>query len=388
MYPNLAKRSIAFDVILGLGVGGVLAVAHSNEPGTQGIAGVLIALAVVTRRFAPSVMVVLALASAVLQVWTADVASVSSLLYAPLFASAGGSPNRMLRRWSLFAAIVGSLIAGWALMRAFPESFGTDSGAVVLLSYAVSTAGAAFVVVGGWAIGFIGHQQRTVAAAQVSETIAELERRRLLDLYDEQAERSRLARDMHDVVAHSLAVVVAQAEGARFTLDAKPEAAREALGVIADTARSALADVRAVLEELRNTGSTGEASRTDRDQLYARMKAAGMDIVETETGSVDSADPMVARVAYQVLIEALTNALKYGDLSVPVTVDHDWTGGCRLTVRNTLSDDPLAPGGARHGIVGMTERAALVGGSLTSAPDGEDWLVELVIPADTEGESS
>ncbi len=81
-------------------------------------------------------------------------------------------------------------------------------------------AGAAVVVIGGWAFGFIRYQRRMVQQASIAETIAELERKRLLDLYDEQSERTRLARDMHDVVAHSLAVVVAQAEGARMVLDA------------------------------------------------------------------------------------------------------------------------------------------------------------------------
>lgn len=275
------------------------------------------------------------------------------------------------------------MIAGFTITNAYSDGAADTSPNHPLLSGLFAAAGVAIVVVGGWVAGFITFQRRSVAAAEMSETIAELERRRMLDLYDEQAERSRLARDMHDVVAHSLAVVVAQAEGARYAMETDPEAARDALGVIATTARGALGDVRSVLEELRSTDSDAEINRTDRDQLFARMRAAGMLILTSETGEVGDVGPAVARTAYRVLTEALTNALKYGDLARPVIVDQDWTDGCRLTVRNTIAVDPLAPGGAGHGLLGMAERAAQAGGVLTSAPDGDDWLVTLTIP--TEG---
>lgn len=154
----------------------------------------------------------------------------------------------------------------------------------------------------------------------------------------------------------------------------------DALGVIADTAREALADVRTVLEELRSTDSVGDVSRADRDQLFARMRAAGMTIDADETGTADDVDPVTVRVAHAVLTEALTNALKYGDLTQAVTVHHDWTIGARLTVGNAVADRPLAPGGARHGIIGMTERAAHVGGRLSSTSTQDGWLVVLTVP--------
>ncbi len=107
-----------------------------------------------------------------------------------------------------------------------------------------------------------------------------------------------------------------------------------------------------------------------------------MTIDTRETGNDESVDANITRVAGRVLSEALTNALKYGDLAVPVVVRIEWTHGCSMTVWNALSDNPLAPGGAGHGIAGMAERAAQIGGTLRSARDNRDgWLVSLQIPA-------
>ncbi|QRY60982.1 two-component sensor histidine kinase [Gordonia sp. PDNC005] len=376
--PALRPSSMFFDVCTAL-VGGLIALANFEMSTAIHLADALICASLALRRISPSLMMVTAVVSATIQVVSLEVSALS-LAYTVLFFTVGGHPDRRVRRGSLVVALVGSVVAGVTIPRAFPSGIADPEPSNFIWGALFASAGAALFVVGGWVTGFIGYQRRTVAAAEVSETIAELERRRVLDLYDEQAERSRLARDMHDVVAHSLAVVVAQAEGARYTLDANPEAARDALGVIADTAREALADVRSVLEELRSTSSAEEISRSDREQLFTRMRAAGMLIVVTDEGDATDVGPTVTRAAFGVLTEALTNALKYGDLARPVTVHHDWSEGCRLTVRNTLSDDPLAPGGAHHGIIGMTERAAHAGGTLRSARDGDDWLVVLHIP--------
>ncbi|WP_132991654.1 sensor histidine kinase [Gordonia zhaorongruii] len=373
----LSRRSIVFDVVSSLVAGGAVTLVNSGLTAPVHVADALICLALVSRRLAPSLMIVSALASATVQVAATDVTAFS-MAYAVLFYMVGRHPARRVRTGSLFVAITGSVVAGITMPYTYPNAM--EGGGSHIWAMVFATIGTAVVVVGGWVVGYIGFQRRSVAAAEVSETIAELERRRVLDLYDEQSERSRLARDMHDVVAHSLAVVVAQAEGARYAIDQKPEAARDALGVIADTARSALADVRGVLEDLRSTDTPGEVGRTDRDQLYGRMRAAGMRIDSTETGET-TADAGLRRVAFAVLTESLTNALKYGDLRSTVIVHHDWTDGCRLTVRNVTSDDPLAPGGARHGIIGMAERAAHAGGILCSERDGAEWLVILDIPS-------
>ncbi|EGD57123.1 sensor histidine kinase [Gordonia neofelifaecis] len=382
-FPNLSRRSVIGDAAVGFVLLVLMVAVSSGLSTTVQIASLLIGLAVMCRRVTPSLMMTLAVASAVLQVVTYDVAVGACLLYSVLYYTAGNHPNALVRRGSFVVAAVGSLVAAWVYPRS--SAWGAADESATLLAYLMTFLGIAVLLVGSWTFGFIRYQRHSVEQARIAEQMSELERRRLLDLYDEQAARSSLARDMHDVVAHSLAVVVAQAEGARFTLDSSPEAAKEALGVIADTARQALADVRGVLEELRSTESTADHTRTDRDQLYARMRAAGMTLQTTEIGDADTVSPLSVRVAFAVLTESLTNALKYGDLARPVEVRQDWTDGCRLTVANALSDKPLAPGGAGHGIVGMVERAELAGGTLTSAAVDGRWLVELVVPARPEG---
>ncbi|MFT4085956.1 MAG: histidine kinase [Gordonia sp. (in: high G+C Gram-positive bacteria)] len=376
--PGATRLSTAVDVLVALFVVGlsVLSV-HPMHGYVELTVSLIVGAAVACRRTWPSAMMALALVSAAVQVATSEVAVVPCLAYALLFSVAGGHPVRAVRRGSLAVAVSGSMIAGLVLPKAFEGGLAYDDG---IGRWLVGTALSAVVVVGGWTTGFIRYQRRTVETAKVSETISELERRRLVELYDEQAERSRLARDMHDVVAHSLAVVIAQAEGARYSLEKNPEAAREALGVIAETGREALGDVRAVLEELRSGEAPGAATRADREQLYTRMRAAGMRLEIHDTG--DDAPSAVAGAAFRILTEALTNALKYGDLDEPVVVRHDWSAdGCRMSVRNRIAERPLAPGGARHGILGMTERAAAVDGALRSIVDGPHWIIELVVPA-------
>ena len=235
----------------------------------------------------------------------------------------------------------------------------------------------AVVLVGGWTFGFIRYQRRVVERSRIGATIAELERRRIIDLFDEQSERNRLSRDMHDVVAHSLAVVIAQAEGARYALDSDTGKAKRALTAIADTARGALGDVRSILVELRPAPLSATSTRADRSQLVDRMTTAGMAIHFVEDGDIDEAAPDIAAAAMRVLTEALTNALKYGDLSLPVTVRQDWTRGCHLVVRNEVSSVPSTTGGTGHGIAGMITHAARVGGTATSAYDGAQWCVEM-----------
>src|SRR5699024_12325797 len=93
------------------------------------------------------------------------------------------------------------------------------------------------------------------------------------------------------------------------------------------------------------------------------MRAAGMMLQSTEIGDEDAASPLSVRVAFAVLTEALTNALKYGDLGRSVDVRQEWTDGCRLTVRHALRETPLAAGGAGHGSRGLIRRAELAGGT-------------------------
>ncbi|GAA3952607.1 sensor histidine kinase [Gordonia caeni] len=372
--PHTPRSTVAFDLLMA-GVFALIGLPiQSSDSAFTAIVTAVIALAIAVRSVAPTVMIVLALGTAAVQVIFLEVALFGSLGYAPLFAVAGSHPDRRVRRGSLAVGIVGVLVAGAVMPSAYPE------GGSWLFGLVLGLAGASVVVLGGWAFGFIRYQRRNVEQAEVAETIAELERRRLLELYDEQAERSRLARDMHDVVAHSLAVVIAQAEGARFALASSPDAADEALGVIAGTARDALGEVRGVLHELRSGDTAAQATAVDRAQLFDRMRAAGMRLVVEELGDPETADPATVQTAHRVLTEALTNALKHGDLSEPVTVVHDWRNGAVVTVHNTVNTLPSTAIGAGHGILGMSERASAVGGEIRSRATADGWTLEFTAP--------
>lgn len=213
-----------------------------------------------------------------------------------------------------------------------------------------------------------------------------------------EAERTRIARDMHDVVAHSLAVVIAQADGARYAAAADPEAASRALGTISATARAALADVRMLLTQLRHTQAEGpQPTLADLEQLYAQVRAAGVDLAVDVDPAPRGDIPAATQLAvYRILQEALTNALRHGahggqDAGAPAG-----TAEGRVDVRLAWHDDrvemivanalrrpmPEVAGGSRgHGLIGMRERAQLVGGTLDAGADPSGrFIVSATLP--------
>ncbi|MCH1882953.1 histidine kinase [Agrococcus sp. ARC_14] len=214
----------------------------------------------------------------------------------------------------------------------------------------------------GWGVAAVARSTAATEVAQVS-----------LRRADQEEERAALARDMHDVVAHSLAVVIAQANGARYTAD--PVAKDASLESIAGTAKEALGDVRMLLAQLRHSEAPDPvASMTGVDALIGRMREAGLD-VRLERAGVPVALPRTADIAaYRILQEALTNALRHGDRSQPVHVRlrgislQGGVGGIVVDVHNRVLTVPGTPG---HGVRGMHERARLAGGDAwTGIEDG------------------
>ena len=227
-------------------------------------------------------------------------------------------------------------------------------------------------------MGYLRWQRRQAIQARADATLQELERRRLRDLYEQEQGRSRIAADMHDLVAHSWAVVAAQADGARYLVQTDPDRAQQALAVIGDTARSAMGDVRVLLDRLRDQQSSDEGLEFEEpDALVARMRASGMDVRLERHGGPTPAG-LLETTTRRLLTESLTNALKHGDLSQPVEVAEDWSDGYRLRVTNAAAasngDDP------GHGLVGMAERIALAGGTLTAERQGDRWVLAAHVP--------
>ena len=207
------------------------------------------------------------------------------------------------------------------------------------------------------------------------------------------AERSRIAREMHDVVAHSLSVMIALADGAGAALDRSPDRARVALDELSDTGRTALADVRRVLgvlteDEAPATGRAVEVatapqpSSTDLDALVQRFRSAGLPVRLTRSGPDLPTDAGLRLTVYRIAQESLTNVLRHApgtsrvDLAVTTTA-----AGVELEVLDHgPATEPGDPGGAGRGLVGMRERVAVYGGTLTAGPWSGGWRVHAVLP--------
>ena len=181
--------------------------------------------------------------------------------------------------------------------------------------------------------------------------------------------------------AHSWAVVAAQSDGARYALARDPAAADRSLTVIGETARTAMADLRTIVAQLRDPALTPTTpGPAQQDEVIARMRASGMDVRIHELGDRDES-PLIALSAHRLLGESLTNALKHGDLSEPVLVEQDWRDGYRLRVTNRVRASAQPTGDTGHGLVGMAERASVAGGTFTAGVQEGRWVVQVQIPA-------
>ncbi|WP_062290882.1 sensor histidine kinase [Demequina phytophila] len=199
-------------------------------------------------------------------------------------------------------------------------------------------------------------------------------------------ERARIAREMHDVVAHTLSVVVAQADGGRFAGRTDPAAALSSLDTIADVSRSALAEMRALLGVLRDGDGDAalgpQPSLTDIPALVAQMREGGLEVSYVTTGTPRPLPIGAGLAAYRIVQEALTNVLKHAGPRVTAFVQLRWEDDA-LTA--AVSDDgrgAAARGdGAGLGIAGMAERATVFGGTLTAGPRaGGGFLVRARLP--------
>jgi signal transduction histidine kinase len=204
--------------------------------------------------------------------------------------------------------------------------------------------------------------------------IAESRRAEAEELARVREDQARLARDVHDVVGHSLAVILAQAESAGYLPDSDPTRLKEVMSNIASSARSSLGDVRRVLSDPSAPFPHVAASI---DSLIQRLEDAGTKVDRDVTGLPRPLPPDLAAVAYHVLQEMLTNALKHGLLTEPIAVAQDWSRGLRLEVRNVVG---VAQPGTGQGLTGMRTRVASVHGSLTAQRADETFVATAWIP--------
>jgi signal transduction histidine kinase len=273
---------------------------------------------------------------------------------------------------SLLVGVAGSLIVTvrvW-LSGSAPALTAGDSSDLLFLTGLLLA-----MVVAAWALG-------RFRRLRTEQMVALLERARRAESDRDRSqreaaadERGRIARELHDVIAHSVSVMVRQAEGGRFVAAKDPEAAAATLATIADTGREALNDIRTMLGVL--DAESGPAERGPQPtvesvpELVERLRASGQPVRLRVEGEPQPLDRSAHLAAYRLVQEALTNVVKHAGPDVETEVVLAWDAD-RLQVRVTdqgapfRATDGMAPGG--RGLVGMRERVQLVGGTLSVGP--------------------
>jgi signal transduction histidine kinase len=189
------------------------------------------------------------------------------------------------------------------------------------------------------------------------------------------AERARIARELHDVVAHHVSLMAVQAEAAASLLPSQPERARQSVDIIGDTARQALTELRRLLGVLRGPtehrpATAPTASLTDLGDILAKVREAGLPVEYEVSGTPAVLAPGIELTAFRIVQEALTNTLRHADAAqARVTVKYE-PGYVTLSVADSgpRRTEPPARSGTGFGLAGIAERVASCGGSLTVGP--------------------
>lgn len=276
--------------------------------------------------------------------------------------------HRPLARSSLGGLL--ALVVFNTLLAAFPVDLG-------FLTYLSENA----LVVGVWVLGR-NLRMRRAYYAELEDRAARLERARGTDARAARVEeRSRIARELHDVVAHHVSVMTVQAGAARRVLDRDPDSAREAMTTIEEVGRTALSEMRRIVGVLRTERDGEREGRElvpqpglgDLDELLQHVRETGLSVQLWIEGEARALSPGVDVAAFRLIQEALTNTLKhagpearawvrlhYTDEDLTVEVEDDGRGTATI-----MADNGERPG---HGLVGMYERVALYGGELRIGP--------------------
>ncbi|TDU05720.1 signal transduction histidine kinase [Streptomyces sp. 846.5] len=293
--------------------------------------------------------------------------------------------------WTSRAALLLSCLAGpLTFLRFDPGATDTSHPSMtanILLSLFASTP---FLLC--WVLGRFTRIRRAYYV-ELEDRAARLERER-----DAQskiavaAERARIARELHDVVAHNVSVMIVQADGASYVMDSSPEQAKQALATIAGTGRQALEEMRRLLGLLRSADTVGEyvpqPGVEQLPDLLEQVRNAGLPVAFTVEGEPRELPRGVELTAYRIVQEALTNARKHGGptASASVRIRFDGRGLDMLIEDNGRgASAELARDGGEdgfgHGLIGMRERVGMVGGTLDAGPrPGGGFRINAVLP--------
>lgn len=235
-----------------------------------------------------------------------------------------------------------------------------------------------FGILFGW-LGGMSFQSQQNLLTKLHDAQADLEQKAVLE------ERSRIAREVHDVVAHSLTVTMLHITGARRALTRDPEEAMAALAEAERLGRQSLADVKRSVGLL---GTEGDSERSpspgaeDLPRLVDDLSAAGMEIMFEVHGDTATLSPGTGLALFRIVQEALTNAAKHAN-GLPVNISMDVTGSeVTVSVRNPVAvqdgSRPPAPGG--QGLWGMDQRVSALGGRFAAGANNGEWVVTARLP--------
>jgi signal transduction histidine kinase len=385
--PVAADAAIALGVAL-LGLGSGLGMGRNGHV-PVGAAAALTAMGLILfarRRFPGTVVAVMAVLVATLAIThTSLEAAFIAVLVASYSAAVYGS--HLLARVLLVSAIAVLLGLGIA----------EGLGGVNWLGAHFPVFRTILAAAGAWLVGLLVRRQFQARAdhiamlAERAELLAarqeESERRATL------AERLRIAREMHDIVAHHISVVVIQAQGAQRVADSDPARARTAMADVERTSRTALEEMRRLLGLLRsgepvaapipNNTYVPPAGLADIDILAERLRCAGLGITVVRHGEPADVPEDVGLTVYRIVQESLTNVLKHAGPAA-ATVELDFSDNVAVTVTDDGRGASAAltgiPGAGR-GTTGMRERVAALGGKLSAGPKpGGGYRVHATIP--------
>lgn len=359
------RHPVAVDALIALGLLTIASaqLAHSRAAWPAWLFAPLLTLPLLWRRRAPSIVFV-AIALAAFGQWLVARPTWADLaLLVALYSVAATAPRAR-------AAAAGAALELGVLLAVLRWSRGDPAAGTVFLTGMVIAAGA------------LGRsaQIRRAYLRSLEERAARLEHER-----DQQgqiaaaAERARIAREMHDIVAHNLSVMTALADGAAYAARSDPDQAARAMDLSAQTGRQALADMRRLLGVLREDAGAERAPQPGADdvpELIAQVRAAGLPVTLAVEGSHEALPPAAQLTLFRLIQEALTNSLKHAGPGATAAIALRYGDD---VVELDVSDTGRGAAGASHGgqgLSGMRERAAVYAGEVEAGPRPEGgWRV-------------
>lgn len=237
-----------------------------------------------------------------------------------------------------------------------------------------------------WGLGYLSRAADIRAAALETQ-------REAVTAQALRVERLRIARELHDIVAHAVSIIVVQSAGAQIVLADDPERARQALEVIQDIGRQSMGELRRLLHLLRSAADEVDIDELDQqpglddlDRLLDTARGAGLVVRKDVEGAPARVDASVGLAAYRLVQEALTNTIKHAGVGATVRVHLAW-GDTQLALtvedRTPLTAAPAGPApglSTGHGLLGLRERVTTVGGVLDVRPLPDGFIVHALLP--------